>query len=66
MDDKGQNIERRFAWMKKWWLVLTGTCVMLISLVSVAFAITPNSKKADPKQHTVATLADALSGVETA
>jgi hypothetical protein len=45
--------------MKKWWLVFTGTCLMFISLVSVAFAITPISKKAEPKQHAVATLAEA-------
>jgi hypothetical protein len=45
--------------MKKWWLVFTGTCLMFISLVSVAFAITPISKKAEPKQDTVATLAEA-------
>ncbi|MDQ0878866.1 hypothetical protein QFZ77_007525 [Paenibacillus sp. V4I3] len=45
--------------MKKWLLVLTGTFVMLISVVSVAFAITPISNKAESKQHAVATLPEA-------
>ncbi|SDO32250.1 hypothetical protein SAMN04487897_1122 [Paenibacillus sp. yr247] len=45
--------------MKRWFIVLTATFVMLISIVSVAFAVTPISNKTESKQHAVATLSEA-------
>jgi len=45
--------------MKKWWLALTLTFIMLLSIVPVTFAIAPISNKAESKQLAIATLSEA-------